>query len=224
MGYTNAGKSSLLNALTGADVFVENKLFATLDPTTRKLSLSEANTVLITDTVGFISKLPHTLIDAFKSTLEEAAFADFLLIVVDAADPDCEKQYAQVMKVLAEIKADKIPSIVVLNKYDRVQGNILLESQLNNSFPGALHVSAKTHEGFEDIIAVLTENLLGILRSFKIPMARADLVELARKNGTIEKEEWLADCIELEARIPGKLDEEGKSTTRTLALLKDYIK
>ena len=128
------------------------------------------------------------------------------------------------MKVLAEIKADKIPSIVVLNKYDRVQGNILLESQLNNSFPGALHVSAKTHEGFEDIIAVLTENLLGVLRSFRIPMTRTDLVELARKNGTIEKEEWLEDCIELEARIPGKLDEEGKSTTRTLALLKDYIK
>lgn len=222
VGYTNAGKSSLLNALTDADVFVENKLFATLDPTTRKLSLSEASTVLITDTVGFISRLPHTLIDAFKSTLEEAALADFLLVVVDAADPDCEKQYEQVMKVLGEIKADKIPRIVVLNKYDKVKGNILLESQLNNFFPNALHVSAKTHEGFEDIIAVLTENLLGILRSFRIPMARADLVELARKNGTIEKEEWLEDVISLEARIPGSFDDEGKATTRTLALLKDY--
>ena len=110
----------------------------------------------------------------------------------------------------------------MLNKYDKVKGNILLESQLNNFFPNALHVSAKTHEGFEDIIAVLTENLLGILRSFRIPMARADLVELARKNGTIEKEEWLEDVISLEARIPGSFDDEGKATTRTLALLKDY--
>ncbi|MEE1182300.1 MAG: GTPase HflX [Treponema sp.] len=223
VGYTNAGKSSLLNALTGADVFVENKLFATLDPTTRKLALSEASTVLITDTVGFISNLPHTLIDAFKSTLEEAAIADFLLIVVDASDPDCQKQYAQVKKVLEEINAEKIPSVIVLNKYDRIEGNILLESQLNNSFPDAIHVSAKTHKGFEDITEVLTENLLGILRSFKIPMTRTDLVELARKNGTIEKEEWLEDSIEIDARIPGSINEDGKATTRTLALLKDYI-
>lgn len=223
VGYTNAGKSSLLNALTGADVFVENKLFATLDPTTRKLALSEASTVLITDTVGFISNLPHTLIDAFKSTLEEASLANFLLIVVDASDPDCEKQYRQVMKVLAEIKADKIPGIVVLNKYDKVMGNLLLESQLNNSFPGALHVSAKTHDGFDDIISILTENLLGTLRSFRVPMSRTDLVELVRKNGTIEKEEWLEDAVYIEARIPGSFDSEGKATTRTLALMKDYI-
>ena len=223
VGYTNAGKSSLLNALTGADVFVENKLFATLDPTTRKLALSEASTVLITDTVGFISNLPHTLIDAFKSTLEETSLADILIIVVDASDPDCEKQYAQVLKVLAEINADKIPRTVVLNKYDRVEGNILLESQLNNSFPGAIHASAKTHDGFEDIISVLTENLLGKLRHFRIPLAQANLVELARKNGTIEKEEWLEEYAELEARIPGTFDNEGKAGTRTLALLKDYI-
>lgn len=224
VGYTNAGKSSLLNALTGADVFVENKLFATLDPTTRKLSLSEASTVLITDTVGFISKLPHTLIDAFKSTLEEAALADFLLIIVDASDIDCEKQYEQVLKVLKEINAEKIPSVVVLNKYDKIKGNILLESQLNNSFPRAIHTSAKTHEGFEDIIEILTEKLLGVERSFELPMTRSDLVEVIRKNGTIENEEWLENSIKLVARIPGTFDNEGKASSRTLAILKDYIK
>ncbi|MBR0476177.1 MAG: GTPase HflX, partial [Treponema sp.] len=121
VGYTNAGKSSLLNALTGADVFVENKLFATLDPTTRKFSLGEGSTILLTDTVGFISNLPHTLINAFRSTLEEASFADLLLIVVDASDPECRKQYEQVIKVLGEIGADKIPRLVLLNKWDAVK-------------------------------------------------------------------------------------------------------
>ena len=129
VGYTNAGKSSLLNALTGADAFVEDKLFATLDPTTRKLSLSEGCSVLLTDTVGFISKLPHTLIDAFKSTLEEASFADLLLVTVDAGDPDCIKQYAQVLKVLAEIGADKIDRIVLLNKADKLDGDEVRTAQ-----------------------------------------------------------------------------------------------
>ncbi len=223
VGYTNAGKSSLLNALTGADAFVENKLFATLDPTTRKLFLSEASFVLITDTVGFISNLPHTLIDAFKSTLEETSLADFLLIVTDASDPNCEKQYEQVQKVLKEIKADKIPQIVVLNKYDLVQDDILTVSRLNKSFPSSIHVSAKTSFGFEDLYSVLTENLLGKERNFKIPMSRTDLVELARKNGTIEKEEWQETCIQLIARIPGTFDDNGNATTRTLSLLKEFI-
>lgn len=223
VGYTNAGKSSLLNALTGADVLVENKLFATLDPTTRKFALSEASSVLMTDTVGFISNLPHTLIDAFKSTLEETSLSDFLLIVVDASDPDCEKQYQQVQKVLKEIHAEEIPQTVVLNKFDLVKEKFITVSQLNKAFPNAIHASAKTELGFEEIISVLTENLLGIKRKFKIPMEKADLVELARKNGTIEKEEWLENFIELSARIPGTFDENGNATTRTLSLLKEFI-
>lgn len=309
VGYTNAGKSSLLNALTGADVFVENKLFATLDPTTRKFSLGEGSTILLTDTVGFISNLPHTLINAFRSTLEEASFADLLLIVVDASDPECRKQYEQVIKVLGEIGADKIPRLVLLNKWDAVKnycpgkktgmgsiesaadegggliaeesdgfanggllaeqsdgfasGGLLAEesdgfanssplaeksnsyantaqlanqnassannantsaliASLNAAFPGAVKISAKTKEGFTELSQKITENLLGSLKSYLIPMDKANLVELARKNGTILKEEWLEDGIHLEARIPGITEENGNATTRTMALINPY--
>ena len=406
VGYTNAGKSSLLNALTGADVFVENKLFATLDPTTRKFFLGEGSTILLTDTVGFISNLPHTLINAFRSTLEEASFADLLLIVVDASDPECRKQYEQVIKVLGEIGADKIPRLVLLNKWDAVKsycpgkktgmgsiesyadegggteqgtdaaerggqlaeqnasfanggllaeeadgfanggllaeksdgfanggllaektnssantatqlaeqndssansspsaqapdafantaqlaeqnassantavqlakqsgsfantaqlaeqsnsyalpeqsgsfantaqlaeksdgfasGGLLAEesatfdnsaliASLNAAFPGAVKISAKTKEGFTELSQKITENLLGSLKSYLIPMDKANLVELARKNGTILKEEWLEDGIHLEARIPGIIEENGNATTRTMALLNPY--
>ncbi|MBQ1661930.1 MAG: GTPase HflX, partial [Treponema sp.] len=213
VGYTNAGKSSLLNALTGADTLVENKLFATLDPTTRKFSLSEASQVLLTDTVGFISNLPHTLIDAFRSTLEEAASSDLLLIVVDSGDPNYKMQYKQVLKVLEEIHADKIQSLVVLNKIDTVKDNPLLLSELEAEFPGAIKTCAKDGSGFEELIAEMTVRLLGELRNFKIPLTRSDLVELARKNGTIEKEEWLEDGAYLTARIPGTI-EDGNASTR----------
>ena len=224
VGYTNAGKSSLLNALTGADVFVEDKLFATLDPTTRKLSLAEGSNILLTDTVGFISNLPHTLIDAFKSTLEETALANLLLIVVDASDKDCIEQYKQVLKVLEEIHADHLSQKVVLNKMDKIENNHVLISELNAQFPDAIHVSAHTHQGFEELLAFVTENLLGTLKDYSIPLERSDLVELVRKQGTIEKEEWLEDCIALKARIPGSIDETGKASTRTLSLLTPYAK
>ena len=222
VGYTNAGKSSLLNALTGASVFVEDKLFATLDPTTRKLPLAAGSSVLLTDTVGFISNLPHALIKAFKSTLEEASLADFLLVVVDASDDDCQMQYEQVQKVLSEIGAGDVPYAVVINKMDLVQDEVRL-SRFEEAFPSALRVSAKTHEGFEDVIRTLSENLLGKLRSFCIPLEQSSLVELVRKNGTIEREVWRETSVELAARVRGTLDGEGRATTRTLALLKDYI-
>ncbi len=215
VGYTNAGKSSLLNALTGAEVFVEDKLFATLDPTTRKLNLQEGSTVLLTDTVGFISNLPHTLIDSFKSTLDEAAYADLLVIVVDASDTDCVKQYNQVLKVLGEIKADESERLVLLNKIDRVQDDPVRMAELESQFPESLHISAHTHQGFEDFMARITAVLLGTSRKYMIPMARADLVELVRKNGTIETEEWLDDRVNLTARI--------KPRTRTYSLVEDYI-
>jgi len=215
VGYTNAGKSSLLNALTGAEVFVEDKLFATLDPTTRKMALAEGSSVLITDTVGFISNLPHTLIDSFKSTLDEAANADLLVIVVDASDEENVKQYNQVLKVLGEIQAEQIDKLVLLNKIDRVKDNPVAMAQLEANFPGALHISAHTQEGFETFFNTITESLLGNLKDYMIPMTRADLVELVRKNGTIEKEEWLEDRINLSARI--------RPRTRTYSLVEDYI-
>jgi len=223
VGYTNAGKSSLLNALTGADVFVEDKLFATLDPTTRKLDLGEGSSILINDTVGFISNLPHLLIDAFKSTLEEAAKAHLLLIVVDASDADCVMQYKQVLKVLEEIKADKIECIVLLNKIDRVKDNDVLLASLNASFPDAMHISAVTHEGFEELIARITSILLGTEATYILPSDRRDLAALARKNGTIIKEEWLDDGIHITARIQGSFSTEGVASSRTLALLAPYL-
>lgn len=223
VGYTNAGKSSLLNALTGADVFVEDKLFATLDPTTRKFSISQASSILLTDTVGFISNLPHTLIDAFRSTLEEASLCDLLLLVVDACDSQCVWQYNQVLRVLDEIHAGEIPKLVVLNKIDAVHDDLKL-AELDAAFPGAVKVSAHTQQGFDILLEEMTEILLGKLRNFSIPMAQNHLVELVRKNGTIEKEEWLSDTIELTARIPGVLNEGGQASTRTLSLLSGYIK
>ncbi|MBP5156829.1 MAG: GTPase HflX [Treponema sp.] len=223
VGYTNAGKSSLLNALTGADAFVEDKLFATLDPTTRKLTLSEGCSVLLTDTVGFISKLPHTLIDAFKSTLEEAAFADLLLVTVDSSDLDCIRQYEQVLKVLKEIGADKIKRIVLLNKTDKIKGNQLRTAHLEAAFPSAIKLSAKTGEGFEQLLAAVTESLFGEIGLYRIPMEDCQLVELVRKNGKILREDWQDGFVELEARIPGTVDEDGKASTRTKSLLLKYM-
>src|SRR5574344_1190432 len=223
VGYTNAGKSSLLNALTGADVFVKDELFATLDPTTRRLELPEGSSILMTDTVGFISNLPHLLIDAFKSTLEEAAKANLLLIVVDASDSECVDHYKEVLKVLAEIHADKIQRVVLLNKIDRIKDNDVLLASLDSQFPGALHISATTHEGFEALVAVIIETVLGKQASYKLPLDRSDLEQLVRKNGTLSKEEWLDDCISITARIPGTINEEGSASSRTLALLSPYL-
>ncbi|MCR5613108.1 GTPase HflX [Treponema sp.] len=186
-GYTNAGKSSLLNALTSSEAFVEDKLFATLDPLTRKLFLknpdyenpdsystnqivSKGQEILITDTVGFISNLPHSLVNAFRSTLEEASYADLLLIVLDASDPEIFNHYATIVSVLEEIKADKNKSIIVLNKMDRfdnahrketcagtecdhegLENDDLRLTKIENEFPEHIKVSAKDGRGLEEL-------------------------------------------------------------------------
>lgn len=159
-GYTNAGKSSLMNALTGSDTLVENKLFATLDPLTRRIKIAGSE-ILLTDTVGFISNLPHQLIDAFKSTLEEAELADALLIVIDASDPNAPEQAKTVKKVLEEIGANEKESLVVLNKIDAVEaaaqqgeaGMPVQESRaleaLRSDFPDAIETSAVTKKGLD---------------------------------------------------------------------------
>ena len=155
-GYTNAGKSSLLNALTGSDALVENKLFATLDPLTRRMKC-QASEILLTDTVGFISNLPHQLIDAFKSTLEEAALADALLIVLDSSDPNALEEAATVLKVLEQIGAGQKPRLVVLNKIDALESlggegseRLLVQlATLKERFPDALEASAKSGAGLD---------------------------------------------------------------------------
>jgi GTPase len=201
VGYTNAGKSSLLNALTKADVFVEDKLFATLDPTTRQLSFKEGNGILLTDTVGFISNLPHSLVDAFKSTLEEAARAQLLLIVIDAADPDAEKQYSTVQSVLHEIGADKTRQIIVLNKIDKLNDISTSFGKLDTLFPEAVRVSAKTKQGFEHLTECISKELFGEKVDLVIPVSESRRLDIIRKTGIIYSEEWLEDGIHVTARI-----------------------
>lgn len=228
-GYTNAGKSSLLNALTGADVFVEDKLFATLDPTTRKLSLKNANgaNILLTDTVGFISNLPHTLVNAFKSTLEEAQRADLILLVLDASDLKAEFQYDTVCKVLKEIGAEETPKIVVLNKVDKCRHPNESESpdlflpahlaRLESLFPDAVEVSAKTHEGFDELFERISSELLGSEKSYVIPVEKSSLLNEVRKTGLILEENWLDDGVHVKAK-GGEL----RKNPRLSNLLREY--
>ena len=206
VGYTNAGKSSLMNALTGADAFVENKLFATLDPLTRKMPLNDSAGVALTDTVGFISNLPHHLINAFKSTLEEALDADLLLLVLDSSDPDAEFQYETVCSVLEDIGADKNPRILLLNKIDKDDGNgnSLLQT-LRLKYPDAIPVSAKEEFGFEDLKLKIYETVYGEPGDYIVPSSQSVLINELRKSGCITKEEWLDDGVHITARATGRL-------------------
>ena len=206
VGYTNAGKSSLMNALTGADAFVENKLFATLDPHTRKMPLNDSAGVALTDTVGFISNLPHHLINAFKSTLEEAVDADLLLLVLDSSDPDAEFQYETVCSVLEDIGADKNPRILLLNKIDKDDGNgnSLLQT-LRLKYPDAIPVSAKEEFGFEDLKLKIYETVYGEPGDYIVPSSQSVLINELRKSGCISKEEWLDDGVHITARATGRL-------------------
>jgi GTPase len=152
-GYTNAGKSTLLNRLTGAHALVADQLFATLDPTTRKLELPTGGRATLSDTVGFVSKLPHDLVEAFRSTLEEVTEADVILHVADAASPDLDEQIEAVRRVLGEIGAGDIPEVLALNKIDQVAGSA--RARLARRFPGSVAVSALTGEGSEGLLEVV---------------------------------------------------------------------
>ena len=204
IGYTNAGKSSLLNALTNADAFVENKLFATLDPLTRRLNLKDGNGILLTDTVGFISNLPHSLIDAFKSTLAEAEQADLQLIVIDASDSQAKFQYDTVIQVLKEIKAEQNNRLIVLNKWAAVKEKEIDQAELQLLFPDAVKVSARTHEGFDQLSERISEKLLGAMNEYEIPAEEQDILRQIRANGVISEENWLDSSVVLKARISGR--------------------
>ena len=205
VGYTNAGKSSLLNALTGSETFVENKLFATLDPLTKKLPLNDSAGVLITDTVGFVSNLPHHLIDAFKSTLEEAVTADLLLLVLDSSDAEAEFQYNTVCDVLEEIGATKNPRLILLNKVDKNDDSTQTLSALRLKFPEAICISAKEEIGFVELKDKIYELLYGELAEYVIPTSQSVLINEVRKAGCIQSEEWLDDGVHITARMTGRL-------------------
>lgn len=201
VGYTNAGKSSLLNKLTNADVLEEDKLFATLDPTTRVLELGKNQEVLLTDTVGFIRKLPHHLIQAFRSTLEEAKYADIILHVVDASNPQMDKQMHIVYETLRELEVTGKKVITAFNKTDRTD---IPQPLLDFKADKTLHISAKTGEGLEK----LKEDLEELLRENKrliekiIPYQDAGIIQQVRTKGELLEEEYREDGIFIRAYVP----------------------
>ena len=188
VGYTNVGKSSLLHRLTGADVLVENKLFATLDTTTRKVSLPSKLPLLLTDTVGFVRKLPHRLVEAFKATLEEAAQADFLVHLLDASAPEVMEFYSTTMKVLAELGADKRPMLVVFNKTDKVSDTARLHG-LRTHFPDALFISVHTGEGLDVLLEKMSELASPgtLTRNLRLPASEAGLIARLHREAQVHE-------------------------------------
>ena len=209
VGYTNAGKSTLLNTLTGADVMEEDKLFATLDPTTRNLKLPSKQEVLLTDTVGFIRKLPHHLIEAFKSTLEEAKYADIILHVVDASNPQMDEQMYIVYETLMNLEVKNKLVITAFNKQDKVDGEVILRDFKADH---VVNISAKTGEGLENLQNVIEE----VLREQKIlieqlyPYADAGKIQLIRKYGELLEEEYREEGIFAKGYVPIEIYEKVK--------------
>ncbi|VEH70040.1 GTP-binding protein HflX [Arachnia propionica] len=211
VGYTNAGKSSLLNRLTGAGVLVEDALFATLDPTTRRTETRDGRVFTLTDTVGFVRHLPHDLVEAFRSTLEESTTADLLLHVVDASDPDPEGQIAAVRQVLAEIGASDVPELLVCNKADRADATTLLA--LRAGHPGCVVVSARTGHGLEELADAVEARLPNpeVWVETLIPYSRGDLMDRIHRTGTIETLEHTGEGTKVRARVhPGLAEELGE--------------
>ncbi|MBR4768977.1 MAG: GTPase HflX, partial [Lachnospiraceae bacterium] len=209
IGYTNAGKSTLLNTVAGADVLSEDKLFATRDPTTRSACLPGGETVLFTDTVGFINKLPHHLVDAFRSTLEEAKFADVIALVADASDPNLEKETAVVYETMDMLKIAGKPVITVYNKWDRIG-----EGPVSAKFPvrdpkavETVRISALTGEGIDDFLKAVERVLLAEKREISavIPFSDGWKIAKIRERGTMMSESYEADGIHVHCRLPKSL-------------------
>lgn len=203
VGYTNAGKSTLLNVLTGAEVLSEDKLFATLDPTTRLLELSDGQQILLTDTVGFIRKLPHHLVEAFKSTLEEAKYADYIIHVVDSSNPQAEKQMHIVYETLRELGAVGKPVITLFNKQDKTETEQIRDLKADHT----LKISAKTGEGLEEfkelLGELLSEGMVYVERVF--PYQEAGKIQLIRERGQLLSEEYTEAGIAVTARVPKEI-------------------
>ena len=195
VGYTNVGKSSLLNALCGAEVLEANMLFATLDPTARKLTLPSGLQVIMVDTVGFVSRLPHKLVEAFKSTLEEAAYSDVIVKVADAADELREEQLTVTDQVLSELGCDEIPQLTVYNKCDQAAGAVFE--------PDILLTSAKTRQGLDQLLAALDAALSDRVRAVKLllPYDKLALAEPMRSRGSVTVEDYRENGVYLEGFV-----------------------
>jgi GTP-binding protein HflX len=227
VGYTNAGKSSLLNALAGSEVLAEDKLFATLDPTTRRVELPDGQSLLMTDTVGFVRNLPHRLVEAFKATLEEAVIADFLVHVLDASSPEVFAFHDTTISVLEELGAADKPTIVVLNKMDLVAGDEERIHELKNHFDEkAVFLSVATSEGMDELRHRLCDMMVDRVSrlALRIPQARQDLIALLHREAKILTTDYEGNEVLLTAIVPHvirhRFDEfveekkEGAGTTR----------
>lgn len=201
VGYTNAGKSTFLNKVTDAGILAEDKLFATLDPTTRSLKIPEGEEVLFTDTVGFISKLPHNLVDAFKSTLEEAKYADLILHIADASNPEAEEQMKVVYKTLEELKVTGKPVVTFLNKQDKITGERIIKDLKADA---VVKGSAKTGEGIDKLLTKITEVLREgkVLVDTVLPYTDTAKIAVIRKKGQLLLEEYEGEGIRVKAYIP----------------------
>jgi GTP-binding protein HflX len=207
VGYTNAGKSSLLSLVSGSEVMAKDMLFATLDTTTRKIELPHGQPLLLTDTVGFIRNLPHRLVEAFKSTLEEAVLADFLVQVVDASDPEAVRHYETTLEVLGELGAGDKPMIVVLNKVDLVpeEERHTLETLLKPHFNGTVvPMSVQEEHGVENLLNACVEMLESRVRRarFLIPYTRSDLAAAMHSEGKVLSTEYVEEGTLVEAVLP----------------------
>ncbi|MBR5234260.1 MAG: GTPase HflX [Clostridia bacterium] len=200
VGYTNAGKSTLLNALTDAGVLAENKLFATLDPTSRALRLPDGRTVLLVDTVGFISRLPHDLVEAFKSTLEEVVYADLILNICDASDPAFEEHLSVTKRVVNELGASDKPMLTVYNKCDKAP-NLRFFGETGND----VRISALKKIGFDNLLTKICDSLEKTRRKVRIllPYSDGSTVSVIRREGAVIKEEYREDGIFVEAILDG---------------------
>ena len=211
VGYTNAGKSTLLNILSGADVMAKDMLFATLDTTTRRIELPDGQPLLITDTVGFIRNLPHRLVEAFKATLEEAVLAEFLIHVHDATSPEVETFHHTTLEVLKELGAEGKPIISILNKIDLVSDPEVL-ARLHRNFPEAIQTSSVTGLGLEELLKACSVVLAARVRlyCYRIPQQRAELVRLLHREAKVLSPEYDHYDIIVSALVPvaiaGRID------------------
>jgi GTP-binding protein HflX len=206
VGYTNAGKSTLLNKLSGADVLAADMLFATLDPTTRKVNMAGGREVLFTDTVGFIQKLPTEIVAAFRATLEEIGDADLLLHVVDLTHPNVAEQIEAVEDTLAELEVDHLPTVIALNKADRLDDPESLAARLELSAPAVL-ISAKTGQGIDELLITIEAAMVGLLKPIevRIPYERGDLLSLFYERGQVDQEQHTETGVHLFGRVPARL-------------------
>lgn len=207
VGYTNAGKSTLLNKLAGATVMEADMLFATLDPTTRRIELDDGQDLLLSDTVGFVRNLPHRLVESFKATLEEAVLADFLIHVLDASSEEVLDHYHTTRKVLGELGADDKRVIVVLNKIDQVEDPAKLTG-LRADFPGAFETSAVTGKGLKSLVAEFTAMLADRVKklTYRVPQARGDISGLLHSEGKVLATDYEGNDILLTAIVPKNLE------------------